>query len=54
MNNSAEDYVYIVEDAQGNRAFHASKENAMQRILEGTGFVLKIYRLWRTYEEKKP
>ena len=29
------------------------RTDALKRLEEGTGFKMKIYRLWRVYEEKK-
>ncbi len=52
MNNSAEDYIYVLEDAAGNTE-QVRPEDGIKRLQEGTAWKLKIYRLWRVYEEKK-
>lgn len=58
MTNSAEDYIYVIEDAKGNEQAidrgERGRTDALKRLEEGTGFKMKIYRLWRVYEEKKP
>ncbi len=50
---STEDYIYVLEDAAGNIE-QVKPEEAMKRLENGNSWKIKIYRLWRTYEEKKP
>jgi hypothetical protein len=52
VTNSPEDYIYVLEDAAGNTE-QIKPEDGIKRLQDGTAFKLNIYRLWRTYEEKR-